>query len=97
MITTNKYKKKSIFYYEIHLNYVLKDRYQTVIETYLAVALLPGVQDDANGSRQTIINYIQDRIINYIQDREESQQPRNKRTVGGRRKKKTIKGRKSRK
>ncbi len=26
-----------------HLNYVLKDRSQRVIEAYLAVALLPGV------------------------------------------------------
>jgi len=64
---------------------------QKIMEAYLAVGHLPGVQDDANNSRQT--------IIEYIRDQEEFQQPKSKQRTGGRRRKsiKRRKGRKNRK
>jgi hypothetical protein len=75
-----------------HLNYVLKDRSAKVMEAFLALNNLPGFQDDTDGSRQT--------IIDFIRDQEESQQPRSKQTVeGGRRRKRRSRksrGRKSR-
>ena len=75
-----------------HQNFVLKDRSGKIMEAYIELVFLPGVQDDANGSRQT--------IIDFIRDQEESQQPRSKQTVeGGRRRKRRSRksrGRKSR-
>jgi hypothetical protein len=63
-----------------HLNYVLKDRSAKVMEAFLALNNLPGFQDDTDGSRQT--------IIDFIRDQEESQPPKNrKRMEGGRRRK----------
>ena len=74
-----------------HYNYVFKDRSQKVLDAYLELLLLPGVQD-ANNSRQT--------IIEFIQEQEELQQPRSKQTVEGGRRRKRIsrksRGRKSR-
>jgi hypothetical protein len=72
-----------------HQNYVLTDRSQIVHEAYVALIFLNGVQDDANNSRQT--------IIDFIREQEELQQPRSKQRIGGRRRRKTIKRRKSRK
>lgn len=57
-----------------HINYLIKDCSHEVIDAYLELISLPGVQDDANGSRQI--------IITYIQEQEESQQPKGKRKVG---------------
>lgn len=72
-----------------HRNYVLKDQSQTVPIAYLAIDNLPGVQDDAHGSRQT--------IIDFIREQEELQQPKTKRRTEGGRRRKTIKRRKGRK
>lgn len=74
-----------------HENYGLKDRSQTVRDAYVELIFLPGVQDDANNSRQT--------IIDFIREQESLQQPKSKRrTEGGRRKsikRRKGKGRKS--
>ena len=59
-----------------------------IMEAYLHVFNLPGVQDDADNSRQT--------IIDFIREQEETQQPKSiRRTEGGRRRK-SIKRRKGR-
>ena len=75
-----------------HTNYLFKDRSQKVLDAYLDLLLLPGVQNDANNSRQT--------IIDFIREQEELQQPRSKQTVEGGRRRKRIsrksRGRKSR-
>ena len=71
-----------------HQNFMLKDRSGKIMEAYIELVFLPGVQDDANGSRQT--------IIDFIRDQEESQQPRSKQTVEGGRRSRKSRGRKSR-
>ena len=71
-----------------HKNYLLKDRSQEVIDAYIDLLLIPGVQDDANNSRQT--------IIDYIREQEELQQPKIKRRMEGGRRRKSRIGRKSR-
>jgi hypothetical protein len=70
-----------------HTNYLFKDRSQKVLDAYLDLLLLPGVQDDANNSRQT--------IIDFIREQEELQQPKSKRRMEGGRSRKS-RGRKSR-
>ena len=73
-----------------HTNYLFEDRSQKVLDAYLNLLLLPGVQNDANNSRQT--------IIDFIQEQEELQQPKNKRRMeGGRRSRKSRKSRRGRK
>jgi hypothetical protein len=54
-----------------HDNYVFKDRSKKVFDAYLELLFLPGGQDDANFSRQT--------IIDFIREQEELQQPKSKR------------------
>jgi hypothetical protein len=70
---------------------MFKDQSEKVFNAYLAVLELPGVQDDADNSRQT--------IIDFIREQESLQQPKSKRRMeGGRRKsRKSIKGRKGKK
>jgi hypothetical protein len=68
-------------------NYVFKDRSQKVLDAYLELLLLPGVQD-ANNSRQT--------IIDFIREEEELQPPKNKRRMGEGRRRKSRRGKKSR-
>jgi hypothetical protein len=63
-----------------HTNYLLKDRSEKVLLAYVNLVDLPGFQEDANNSRQT--------IIDFIQEQEELQQPKFKRRIeGGRRSK----------
>jgi hypothetical protein len=71
-----------------HQNYVFKDRSQKVIDAYLELLFLPGVQDDANFSRQT--------IIDFIREQEELQQSKSKRRMEGGRRRKSRRGKKSR-
>jgi hypothetical protein len=71
-----------------HTNYLFKDRSQKVLDAYLDLLLLPGVQDYANNSRQT--------IIDFIQEQEELQQPKGKRRIEGGRRRKSRRGKKSR-
>jgi len=71
-----------------NINYMFKDRSQKVLDAYLELLLLPGVQNDANNSRQT--------IIDFIREEEELQQPKSKQRIGGKRGRKSRRGKKTR-
>jgi len=70
-----------------HKNYFFKDRSREVLNAYIDLPLIPGVQDNANNSRQT--------IIDFIREQEELQQPKSKQRIGGKKRRKS-RGRKSR-
>ena len=69
-----------------HKNYFFKDRSREVLNAYIDLPLIPGVQDNANNSRQT--------IIDFIREQEELQQPKGKRRIKGGRKRRSRKSRK---
>ncbi len=71
-----------------HKNYFFKDRSREVLNAYIDLPLIPGVQDNANNSRQT--------IIDFIREQEELQQPKSRRRMEGGRRRKSRRGRKSR-
>jgi hypothetical protein len=62
-----------------HKNYLLKDR--EVLDAYIDLPLILGVQDDAKHSRQT--------IIDFIREQEALQQHKSRRRMEGGRKRKS--------
>ena len=69
-----------------HKNYLLKDR--EVLDAYIELPLILGVQDDAKHSRQT--------IIDFIREQEALQQHKSRRRMEGGRRRKSRRGKKSR-